>query len=62
MKELIAKIKKFEEKSGLKLYDEIMDDLNKMHMKLKDLTDARDKWKKKYMELKNTLKEEEKKG
>lgn len=46
MKELIAKIKKFEEKSGLKLYDEIMDDLNKVKMKLEDLKKSRDSWRK----------------
>jgi len=46
MKELIAKIKKFEEKSGLKLYDEIMDDLNKMKMKLEDIRKSRDSWRK----------------
>lgn len=46
MKELIAKIKKFEEKSGLKLYDEIMDDINKMKMKLEDIRKSRDSWRK----------------
>jgi len=52
MKELIKKIKKFEEKSGLKLYDEIISDLGKVYMKIKELRDARDNWKCKYMELK----------
>jgi hypothetical protein len=52
MKELIAKIKKFEKKSGLKLYDEILGDLNKMHMKIKELKESRENWKKKYMGLK----------
>jgi len=46
MKELIAKIKRFEEKSGLKLYDEIIDDLNKKEMQLKRLREAREKWRK----------------
>ena len=53
MKELIKKIKKFEEKSGLKLYDEIMDDLNKIHMKVEDLKKSRENWKNKYRRLKN---------
>lgn len=46
MKELIAKIKKFEEKSGLKFYNEILDDLNKMHMKIKELKESRESWRK----------------
>lgn len=46
MKELIAKIKRFEEKSGLKLYDEILGDLNKMHVKLEDIKKSRDSWRK----------------
>lgn len=48
MKEVIAKIKKFEEKSGLKLYKEIMDDLNRIEMKLKDLRTSREAWRDKY--------------
>lgn len=46
MKELIAKIKKFEEKSGLKLYNEIMGDLGKVKRDLDELRISRDKWRK----------------
>lgn len=52
MQELIKKIRKFEEKSGLKLYNEIMDDLGKFKRDLDELRISRDNWKNKYMELK----------
>lgn len=52
MKELIKKIKQFDEKSGLKLYQEIMDELFKVQNRLMEARTSRDLWKKKYMKLK----------
>jgi len=52
MKELIKKIKEFEKKSGLKLYEDIMNDLVKISMKIEDLKKSRENWKEKYMEVK----------
>ena len=52
MKELIRKIKRFEEQSGLKLYDEIIDDIFKMEMKIDELKKSRENWREKYFNLK----------
>ena len=53
IKQLIIKIADFENKSGLKLYEEIKDDMFKINQKLKELEISRNKWRVKYFETKN---------
>ena len=55
MQDLVRKIKTFERMSGLDLYEEIKQDLYKMHMRIIELQVSRENLRKKYRKLKKNI-------
>ena len=53
MKELEKQWKEIEEKLGLKALEELKKYYNSLWGKIRDLTEARDNWKRKYFKYKN---------
>lgn len=51
MKELIKLINNIEKKIGYSDWDELKDSLGRLHNKIKELEDSREKWKQKFFEL-----------
>jgi len=56
MKELLKQLKVIEEKWGLKAYEEILGWANKVQMNSDEVTKSRDKWRKKYENLRDERK------
>jgi len=52
MKELTKQLRVIEEKWGIQAYKDIVDVLVKKEMRIDDLTESRENWKKKYKDLK----------
>lgn len=55
MKELLKELKELEERHGIKAWNDICDYIYTLIRKIEDLTESREKWKKKYMDLKDRV-------
>ncbi len=53
MSEFYKNMKKLEEKFGVSAFNEVVNELGKLQMKIEELKASRDNWKSKYMKLKH---------